>query len=499
MLAATKATQTRRRRRGSEARRCPPVRRRLAVAGLAIEAGGRARRSGADPGHRMADCAQQPIRIADRGFDQQGEKASATDMMPNPPSFGRGRAAPSMAAISAPRGACSRARPNLSSICRPGSIPILIRCRSCPAECSRGCRSRPRSDGWLRSRRGPMARRRRLMSCAAPGTQILLPLVAGAGAAGTRRDPGADLCRARPRRALAGHDVAEVADIDALRWRRSRDRGQPEQSGRPDCCARMRCWRVAESCAAHGRLLVVDEAFMDVGPRRRKPCAAMWTRGNIVVLRSFGKFFGLAGLRLGFALAAPAIAAAACADVLGPWAVAGPAIAIGANGAGGYGWIAGDAARLAQDAAAARCFLIAAGLDIVGGTSLFRLAHTPAAAELFHHLGRAGILVRRFAGPSAMAALRFAGGESGLATVATAHWPHSQAASHCDPAIATRTHRRKPRHSRRRARPHLTLPSARGCATFWSGAAMSGGFGAIRCPMAFEQLVEWRASRLRSA
>jgi len=38
-----------------------------------------------------------------------------------------------------------------------------------------------------------------------------------------------------------------------------------------------------------------------------------------------------------------------------------------------------------------------ARLEVIGGTSLFRLAHTPAAAELFDSLGRAGILVRRFA------------------------------------------------------------------------------------------------------
>ena len=74
-------------------------------------------------------------------------------------------------------------------------------------------------------------------------------------------------------------------------------------------------WR--ESCAARGGVLVVDEAFMDVGPPGAS-LAADVARGNIVVLRSFGKFFGLAGLRLGFALAAPADRGAARAPCLVP-------------------------------------------------------------------------------------------------------------------------------------------------------------------------------------
>ncbi len=80
---------------------------------------------------------------------------------------------------------------------------------------------------------------------------------------------------------------------------------------------------------------------MDVGP----PGASLAPdvdRGDVVVLRSFGKFFGLAGLRLGFAIAAPAIAAR-IRNVLGPWAVSGPAIAIGEICARRFGVGAGNA------------------------------------------------------------------------------------------------------------------------------------------------------------
>ncbi|MGZ9107057.1 MAG: aminotransferase class I/II-fold pyridoxal phosphate-dependent enzyme [Rhodoplanes sp.] len=119
-------------------------------------------------------------------------------------------------------------------------------------------------------------------------------------------------------------------------------------------------------------------------------------RGNIVVLRSFGKFFGLAGLRLGFAIAAPDIAARLRAS-LGPWAVSGPAIAIGETALADSAWIAAMQRKLAQLAQRLDALLISAGLDIVGGTSLFRLAQTPAAAAVYERLGRRGLLVRRFA------------------------------------------------------------------------------------------------------
>jgi cobalamin biosynthetic protein CobC len=114
------------------------------------------------------------------------------------------------------------------------------------------------------------------------------------------------------------------------------------------------------------------------------------------VLRSFGKFYGLAGVRLGFALAAPDTAARLSAT-LGPWAVAGPAIAIGEAALADLSWAQHMRARLGREAQQLDAALTDAGLAVVGGTSLFRLVRTPAAGELFNHLGRAGLFVRRFA------------------------------------------------------------------------------------------------------
>jgi cobalamin biosynthetic protein CobC len=153
---------------------------------------------------------------------------------------------------------------------------------------------------------------------------------------------------------------------------------------------------LADEKRRRGGLLVVDEAFGDVGPSGLSLGPEVG-RGHIVVLRSFGKFYGLAGLRLGFALAVPELAARLRAT-LGPWAVAGPAIAAGQAALSDAAWAEAMRAALAREAARLDRMLAAAKLEISGGTSLFRLARTPAAADtLFEHLGQAGILVRRFA------------------------------------------------------------------------------------------------------
>ena len=88
--------------------------------------------------------------------------------------------------------------------------------------------------------------------------------------------------------------------------------------------------------------------------------------------------------------------AARLSAALGPWAVSGPALAVGAKALADTAWIERTRSRLAKAAKRLDAILTGAGLEIVGGTSLFRLARTPAAQALFHHLGRAGILTRVF-------------------------------------------------------------------------------------------------------
>jgi cobalamin biosynthetic protein CobC len=151
---------------------------------------------------------------------------------------------------------------------------------------------------------------------------------------------------------------------------------------------------LARAQAVRGGLLVVDEAFAEVTPGIS--LAPFVGTPGLVVLRSFGKFFGLAGMRLGFALG-PGDLMAALGAAFGPWAVAGPALEIGCRALADCGWAAAMRARLAAAARALDGVLTAAGLEVLGGTDLFRLARIDDAAGLADRLGSRHILVRRFA------------------------------------------------------------------------------------------------------
>jgi cobalamin biosynthetic protein CobC len=228
---------------------------------------------------------------------------------------------------------------------------------------------------------------------AAPGTQILLPHVAGLVDRGGAAIVGPTYGEFARAATLAGHRVQHVGDLAEVRDAQLVFLANPNN---PDgrLSATQDLLDLASRLRGRGGMLVVDEAFMDADPIERS-LAAELSRGNILVLRSFGKFFGLAGIRLGFALAAPKLAARLSAR-LGPWAVSGPALAVGTTALSDTAWIETTRGRLARAAQKLDRILIDGELEIVGGTPLFRLVQTPTADALFHHLGRAGILVRRF-------------------------------------------------------------------------------------------------------
>jgi cobalamin biosynthetic protein CobC len=228
----------------------------------------------------------------------------------------------------------------------------------------------------------------------APGSQILFPIVAGLvpkGRAGVLATGYAEHARAA---ALAGHAVIEAKSVDELT---ACDLAIISNPNNPDGRTFPRASLLAlatELERRHG-MLVVDEAFMDIGPADAS-LAGDTDRPNIVVLRSFGKFFGLPGLRLGFALANPRTAAELAAR-LGPWAVSGPAIAVGEVALADRRWAITKRVDLAAEAIRLDQILIGAELEVTGGTSLFRLVVSDYAPRIFDHLGRAGIFVRRFA------------------------------------------------------------------------------------------------------
>jgi cobalamin biosynthetic protein CobC len=150
----------------------------------------------------------------------------------------------------------------------------------------------------------------------------------------------------------------------------------------------------AEIMARRGGVLIVDEAFMDVLGKQHSLIPKLPGRGA-VVLRSFGKTYGLAGLRLGFAVASSELAGT-IRDALGPWPVSGPAIEIGCGALADESWLAATTGHLRDEANRLDDMLGAVGFQIVGGTPLFRLVRHPHAAQWFERLGRAGILTRPF-------------------------------------------------------------------------------------------------------
>lgn len=142
----------------------------------------------------------------------------------------------------------------------------------------------------------------------------------------------------------------------------------------------------------HGGLLVVDEAFMDIAP---EASVAPFAGENTVVLRSFGKIFGLPGARLGFAICEPHLAAKLRAE-LGPWSVSGPALAVGTPALSDASWLEQARISLRKSSRRLDAVLEAAGFEIVGGATLFTLAACADAELWFKRLARRGILTRRF-------------------------------------------------------------------------------------------------------
>lgn len=138
--------------------------------------------------------------------------------------------------------------------------------------------------------------------------------------------------------------------------------------------------------------LIADEAFVEATPFDSLVCEQ---RPDLIVLRSFGKFYGLAGLRLGLVIAPPDVCAG-LRRLLGDWPIGSMAIAIGTEAYRDAKWQAAQRQRLHTAAARLDALLTAAGLTIAGGTAYFRLVETPARDALFGHLLAAGILTRPF-------------------------------------------------------------------------------------------------------
>ena len=228
---------------------------------------------------------------------------------------------------------------------------------------------------------------------ATPGTEIavrLIPLVAPPGEVAVVSPTYGSHAEAWRN---AGHETIEVATPDAVPETAAfAIVGNPNNpDGRttaPELLANL-----AWSLGARGGFLLVDEAFADVDesislfPHLRDLPA--------LVLRSIGKFYGLAGLRLGF-VAGPVALIERLESLLGDWPISGPALAVGTAALSDENWRRATRTRLKEDAARLRRLIAAHGLAVRGSADLFVLVESANAPAIHRGLAERGIWTRAF-------------------------------------------------------------------------------------------------------
>lgn len=229
-----------------------------------------------------------------------------------------------------------------------------------------------------------------------PGSEIairLLPRMLGAGRVGILaptygshtaawRDAGAEISELAALPDPGTHDLETLIVVNP-------NNPDGRAIARADLAAFAQAW------IATGRRLIVDEAFADV--RSEVSLLAMPELPvGTVVLRSLGKFFGLAGLRVGFVVVTEPDASA-WRRLLGDWPVSGPACEIATLALRDTAWTAATRARLTADRKRLDGIVGRAGLQLLGGTDLFGLFEAMDGIDVLQHFARAGILVRGFA------------------------------------------------------------------------------------------------------
>ncbi|WP_324732777.1 threonine-phosphate decarboxylase CobD [Pseudomonas paeninsulae] len=200
-----------------------------------------------------------------------------------------------------------------------------------------------------------------------------------------------------------GHELRQLDDGDIDRQLEGLDVlllvNPNNPTGRRFAPAQLLAWHAR--LAARGGWLVVDEAFIDCTPQHS--LAAHSELPGLIVLRSFGKFFGLAGIRLGFVLAQPALLKQ-LAELLGPWTVSGPSRVVATALLHDRVGQQAQRERLLADGERLGELLREHGLPPSGGCALFHWIACERAAALHKWLASQGILTRLFDSP---ASLRF--------------------------------------------------------------------------------------------
>jgi cobalamin biosynthesis protein CobC len=236
------------------------------------------------------------------------------------------------------------------------------------------------------------------------GAQAAIQLLPRLAPPGRARILGPTYNEYAPVLSAAGWHVEEVGDLDALA---GADLAVVVNPNNPDGRRHDAIALLAQRLLVNR--LVIDESFVDAVPDLSLASEAR--REGFLILRSFGKFYGLAGLRLGFVLG-PAADVAALAAMAGPWPVSGPAIAIGKRALLDRDWASATRTRLARDTLRLDAMADAVGWRLIGGTPLFRLYDVGDAVAAQERLARAKIWSRIFGGKPRWLRLGLPGEES---------------------------------------------------------------------------------------
>ncbi|MGI9349999.1 MAG: threonine-phosphate decarboxylase CobD [Rhizobiaceae bacterium] len=195
----------------------------------------------------------------------------------------------------------------------------------------------------------------------------------------------------------AGKSVFRISSTDEIS--ENADIAVVVNPNNPDC--RIHDHNQLIKLASRVSCLLVDEAFVDPVPH----CSILPDMpDNAIVLKSFGKFFGLAGVRLGFAICKPGWAHG-LQNLMGPWSVSGPALTLGSKALTDDEWINKTRRGLEKKSAHMAEILEEAGLTIKGINPLFVFVQHCDAAGLARNLSKNHILVRAF--PDQPGFLRF--------------------------------------------------------------------------------------------
>lgn len=201
---------------------------------------------------------------------------------------------------------------------------------------------------------------------------------------------------------VAGHDVHFVADLDAAVAAASPvtllcNPNNPTTTH----MHRAALLKAAQHLDSHGGWLIVDEAYGDFQPGDSvTPDAGLSATPQLITLRSLGKFFGLAGARVGFVFGDKALRNR-LNELLGPWTINGPARYVAEQALADGAWQAQQIQRIRAAGEQLHVLLVKTLPHIaVGSTGLFSTCTLPssgAAENLHRHLSGHGILVRLFA------------------------------------------------------------------------------------------------------